>query len=166
MKGKEKTRAGASVSLRRGRRKNPELSRSVKRREQRLAVTLGEAARLARREAGLTQQDVAESIGIVPEVYGRIERGVSLPSLSTLFRLCVTLHRGPNQLLGFGPLRGLPPQASWAREVPPALAEAPEMRRLLRLLGLLTRLQLKLITRVAVSLLRNERHQDPEEKLS
>jgi transcriptional regulator with XRE-family HTH domain len=153
MKGKEEAREGTSVSRRQMRRKRPGLSRSVKRREQRLAVTLGKAARLARREAGLTQQDVAESVGIVPEVYGRIERGVSLPSLSTLFRLCVTLQRGPNQLLGFVPLSGLPPRPSWAREVPPALAETPEMRRLLRLLGRLTRLQLKLVLRVVAALL-------------
>jgi transcriptional regulator with XRE-family HTH domain len=64
---------------------------------------------VARRHAGLTQQDVAEGVGIVPEVYGRIERGGSLPSVSTLFRLCVTLHRGPNELMGFVPLRGEPP---------------------------------------------------------
>ena len=119
---------------------------------------------MARRCAGLTQQDVAEGVGIVPEVYGRIERGVALPSVPTLFRLCVTLHRGPHELMGFAPLRGLPGQALWAREVPPALAETPEMRRLLRLLERLTRLQLKLMARVAVSLLRAERRQGPEAK--
>jgi transcriptional regulator with XRE-family HTH domain len=157
MKGKREFRAGVRVSRRPRRRKSSGLSRHVKRREQRLAVTLGEAARLARREAGLTQQDVAESVGIVPEVYGRIERGVSLPSLSTLFRLCVTLHRGPNELLGFVPLRALSPRSSWAREMSPALAETPEMKRLLRLIGRLTRLQLKLMVRVAVFLLRDSK---------
>ncbi|WP_225412184.1 helix-turn-helix transcriptional regulator [Stigmatella hybrida] len=161
MKGK-KFRAGARVSQRPRHRKRPGLSHHVKRREQRLAVTLGEAASLARREAGLTQQDVAESIGIVPEVYGRIERGGSLPSITTLFRLCVTLYRGPNELMGFVPLRGLPPRSSWAREISPALAETPEMRRLLRLIGYLPRLQLKLMARVAASLLRDERRQVPE----
>jgi transcriptional regulator with XRE-family HTH domain len=164
MKGKEKALAGASVSRHQMRRKRTGLSRNVKRREQRLAVTLGKAARLARRAAGLTQQDVAESVGIVPEVYGRIERGVSLPSLSTLFRLCVTLHSDPNQLFGFVPLRGLPHRFSWAREVSPALAETPEMRRLLRLIGCLPRLQLSLMARVAVSLLSNERRQGPKNK--
>jgi hypothetical protein len=54
--------------------------------------------------------------------------------------------------MGFVPLRGLPPRASWASEVPPALAETPEMRRLLRLLERLTRLQLKLMGRAAASL--------------
>jgi transcriptional regulator with XRE-family HTH domain len=109
-------------------------------------------AKQARTRAGLTQQDVAESVGIVPEVYGRLERGGALPSVRTLFRLCVTLHKGPNELMGFVPPRGLPSRASWAREVPPALAETPEMRRLLRLLGHLTRLHLKLMIRVALSL--------------
>ncbi|WP_093517261.1 helix-turn-helix transcriptional regulator [Stigmatella erecta] len=164
MNANREARAATGVSRRQRRRKSPGLSREVQRKEQRLAVTLGKAARLARKGAGLTQQDVAEGVGIVPEVYGRIERGVSLPSLSTLFRLCVTLRRGPNEMLGFVPLRGPSTRSLWAREIPPALAETPEMSRLLRLIGRLPRLQLKLMARVAVSLLRNEHRQGPEEK--
>jgi transcriptional regulator with XRE-family HTH domain len=118
------------VSQRKAHRKFPVLPRDAQRREQRLAATLGRAARLARSRAGLTQREVAKGSGIATEVYGRIERGVILPSVPTLFRLCVTLHRGPHELMGFAPLRGPPGQASWAREVPPALAETPEMRRL------------------------------------
>jgi len=153
MRAIQNARAAAGVPLRKGRRKSTGLPRIAQRKEQRLAATLGRAARLARRRAGLTQQDVAEGVGIVPEVYGRIERGRALPSVRTLFRLCVTLQRGPNELMGFVPLRGLPSRASWARQVPPALAETPEMRRLLRLLGRLPRLQLKLMARVAASLM-------------
>jgi hypothetical protein len=87
-----------------------------------------------------------------------------LPSVPTLFRLCVTLHRGPHELMGFVSLRGLPGRASWASEVPPALAETPEMRRLLRLLGRLTRLQIKLMARVASSLLPTKSRPGPEAK--
>lgn len=133
-------------------RKRPALPRHIEIRQRGLAATIGAVAKQARTRAGLTQQDVAEGVGIVPEVYGRIERGVSLPSVPTLFRLCITLNRGPSELMGLVPLRGLPPRASWASEVPPALAETPEMRRLLRLLGRLRRLQLKLMIRVALSL--------------
>jgi hypothetical protein len=104
----------------------------------------------------------SEGVGIVPEVYGRIERGVTLPSVPSLFRLCVTMPRGPHELMGFAPpLRGLPDRASWAREVPSALAETPEMRRLLRLLGRLTRLHLKLMIRVALSLVHSDRASGP-----
>jgi transcriptional regulator with XRE-family HTH domain len=161
MRATPNARGAAGAPLRKGRWKSTGLPRSAQRKEQQLAATLGRAARVARRRAGLTQQDVAEGVGIVPEVYGRIERGVSLPSVPTLFRLCVTLHRGPNELMGFVPVRGLPPRASWAREVPPALAETPEMRRLLRLLGRLTRLHLKLMIRVALSLVHSDRASGP-----
>lgn len=162
MRDTRNAQSAEDVSQRKARRKLPVLPLDAQRREQRLAATLGRAARLARSRAGLTQQDVAEGVGIVPDVYGRIERGLALPSVPTLFRLCVTLHRGPHELMGFAPLRGLPGRASWAREVPPALAETPEMRRLLRLLGRLTRLQLKLMARVAISLLPAESRPYPK----
>ncbi|MBN1209174.1 MAG: helix-turn-helix transcriptional regulator [Myxococcaceae bacterium] len=156
-----KAPAKAPAAARSGRptargRKRPALPRHIEIRQRGLAATIGAVAKQARTHAGLTQQDVAEGVGIVPEVYGRIERGVLLPSVPTLFRLCVTLRTGPHELMGFAPLRGLPGRAPWAREVPPALAETPEMRRLLRLLGRLTRLQLKLMGRVAASLVHGD----------
>ncbi|HEX8705831.1 MAG TPA: helix-turn-helix transcriptional regulator, partial [Myxococcaceae bacterium] len=43
--------------------------------EKPLASTLGAVARAARMRAGLTQEDVAERIGMASEVYGRMERG-------------------------------------------------------------------------------------------
>ncbi len=49
--------------------------------------------------AGLTQVELAESIGTATEVYGRLERGKMLPSVPTLFRLCVALRSGPHELM-------------------------------------------------------------------
>ena len=51
-----------------------------------LALQLGKLARAAREKAGLTQQETAERVGVVTEVYGRMERGLLLPSLPTLLR--------------------------------------------------------------------------------
>ncbi len=99
--------------------------------------------------AGLTQVELAESIGTATEVYGRLERGKMLPSVPTLFRLCVALRSGPHELLGFAPMGSLPEAARL--EVPPELAPTPEMRRLLRLLGRLQGLQLRLILRLVVA---------------
>ncbi len=99
--------------------------------------------------AGFTQADLAASIGKAPEVYGRLERGRMLPSLSTLFRLCVALRTGPHELMGFSPIASLPQAAQI--EVPPELAHVPEMRRLLLLLGRLQGLQLRLILRLVVA---------------
>lgn len=52
-----------------------------------LAVSLGRAARRARKALGLTQANMAEQLDVCVEFYGRIERGVSLPSIETF--LCM-----------------------------------------------------------------------------
>ncbi|WP_224247883.1 helix-turn-helix transcriptional regulator [Hyalangium gracile] len=105
--------------------------------------------RAARMRVGLTQADLAASVGIATEVFGRMERGKMLPSVPTLFRLCVALRSGPHELMGFAPVDSLPQAAQL--EVPPELAHAPEMRRLLHLLGRLQGLQLRLILRLVVA---------------
>ncbi|WP_225412989.1 helix-turn-helix transcriptional regulator [Stigmatella hybrida] len=132
-------------------RKRPLLPEDAQRREQRLASTLGMAVREARMRAGLTQAELAESIGTATEVYGRLERGKMLPSVPTLFRLCVALRSGPHELMGFAPVGSVPEAARL--EVPPELADTPEMRRLRRLLGRLQGLQLRLILRLVMAFL-------------
>jgi DNA-binding XRE family transcriptional regulator len=111
--------------------------------------------RAARMRAGLTQAEIAASVGIAPEVFGRMERGKMLPSVPTLFRLCVALRSGPHELMGFAPLASLPQAAQ--RQVPPELADIPEMRRLVRLMGRLQGLQLKLILRLVLAFLTEPR---------
>jgi transcriptional regulator with XRE-family HTH domain len=68
---------------------------------QRFANELGAAAREARLRMGLTQAEVADRIGIAMEVYGRIERGVLLPSIQTFLGMCHVLEADPRVLLGF-----------------------------------------------------------------
>ncbi len=118
--------------------------------DQDLAATLGEAAREARRRARLTQADVAERVGIATEVYGRLERGLMLPSVETLRKLCRVLGVTSDALLGLrGDLR--------AAESPATYGEPPEIRRLLRRLRRLDPRHLRLISLLASELARRDR---------
>ncbi|WNG34827.1 helix-turn-helix transcriptional regulator [Archangium violaceum] len=64
-----------------------------------LQKRLGEAARTAREELGLTQAQVAKKAGMSPAVYGRIERGGMMPSVPALRRMAVALGASPAVLL-------------------------------------------------------------------
>jgi transcriptional regulator with XRE-family HTH domain len=55
----------------------------------------------ARDALRLTQAEVADALGMAREVYGRIERGQLMPSVSTLIAIAKVLHVTPNQLLGW-----------------------------------------------------------------
>jgi DNA-binding XRE family transcriptional regulator len=134
------------------RRTRSSLQKDIRRQEQRLRTTLGTAARVARLRSGLTQADVAETIGTVTEVYGRMERGKLLPSVPTLFRLCLALHSGPHELLGFAPVDRTSKKLPGGLEVPAPMADTPEIRRLVRRLGRLERSQLRLVQLIVASL--------------
>jgi transcriptional regulator with XRE-family HTH domain len=47
--------------------------------------------RATRQGMSLTQQQVADTIDIPAEVYGRVERGGMMPSVATLQKLCLRL---------------------------------------------------------------------------
>lgn len=81
-----------------------------KRRARPLPVILGEALREARLRAGLQQTEVATLINISRNAYSRLERGLMLPSVPTLYRLCTAVCTTPNELLGFS--YSLPPGTS------------------------------------------------------
>jgi transcriptional regulator with XRE-family HTH domain len=76
-----------------------------------LAVTMGHAARQARHARQLTQEQVAEQLGVSSEFYSRIERGLAHPSLETLLRMADVLGVMVDTLLGL--------------DVPQAAARAP-----------------------------------------
>ncbi len=65
-----------------------------------LAVTIGKSVRAARSALGLSQADVAEKVSRSPEFLGRIERGVTLPSVPTLVSLALALKVPSDTLLG------------------------------------------------------------------
>lgn len=60
---------------------------------------LGSRIRKVRRQKSLTQEYLAEQIGISASFLGHIERGTRVASLETLVALCNALHVAPEYLL-------------------------------------------------------------------
>ena len=60
---------------------------------------IGMRIRKLRRAEGITQEELADKIGISASFMGHIERGSRVASLETLVLLCNTLHTTPNHLL-------------------------------------------------------------------
>jgi len=115
--------------------------------DRKLAEAIGSAARAARQRARLTQADVAERLGIASEVYGRLERGLMLPSVPTLRKLCLVLSVSADELLGVRE-----PDGSLVAEPPPTYGESPELRRLIRRAQQLDRRKLRLLVLLAAAL--------------
>ena len=65
-----------------------------------LARVIGMTAKTARVEAGWTQEEVARRVGLVTQVYGRLERGDMRPSIETFRQLVLVLKVSPDDLLG------------------------------------------------------------------
>ena len=77
----------------------------------------------ARQRQGLTQQQVARAARLSPAVYGRLERGVGLPSIGKLRELCAVLNVSSDTLLSLSPPGVTPP--------PVAPTESLELRSIL-----------------------------------
>jgi transcriptional regulator with XRE-family HTH domain len=61
-------------------------------------AALGEAVRTLRREAGMSQEELADAAGTDLTQVGGVERGVRNPSYSTLLRLAGALRTSVGQL--------------------------------------------------------------------
>jgi transcriptional regulator with XRE-family HTH domain len=97
-----------------------------------LAKHLGAVAREARHGLGLTQEDVAERLGVAAEVYARMERGQALPRVTNLRKLCFVLRVDAGALLGTaGGGEPVPPPGPTFESATEASDSAP-LRRLLR----------------------------------
>jgi len=92
----------------------------------RLAPRIGAACRAARHHLQLTQEDVAERVGLATEVYGRLERGNMTPSVPTLRKLCLCLNLSADVALALDDTAELPPRPA------PEAEESADVRRLLR----------------------------------
>jgi transcriptional regulator with XRE-family HTH domain len=93
-----------------------------------LAKSIGLAARQARKQLQLTQEDAAERIDVSVEFYARIERGTSLPSILTFARIVSALGVSADALLGRHPAF-VQAGPAWT---PQQADESPEIRRLVR----------------------------------
>ena len=132
--------------------------------EKPLSSILGLAVRTARVRAGLTQEDVAERIGMASEVYGRMERGQMLPRVENLRRLCLVLNVPPHELLG---LDASAFKSAFSVEDHKARAdESADMRRLMRRLRKLSATQVKLLSQISGAMMARSRHGRGRKRLS
>ena len=60
---------------------------------------IGRRIRACRRQAHLTQAELAERTGVCHQFIGCLERGEGIPSLGTVMSLCSALEIDPNTLL-------------------------------------------------------------------
>lgn len=62
-------------------------------------IQIGERIKLARENAGLTQEQLAERIEVSPQYISDLERGVVGTSLATLKRICISLAVSADDIL-------------------------------------------------------------------
>jgi transcriptional regulator with XRE-family HTH domain len=110
---------------------------------------IGEGCRAARRKLRLTQELVSERVGLVTEVYGRMERGNMMPSVPTLVKVSRVLGMSPSVLLGFGE----PRHAALTPLPVPEWVERPGMWRLINTARRLSRRNLHLMVLMCRALL-------------
>lgn len=61
---------------------------------------LGNRISLYRQNAGMTQEELADKLGVTPQAVSKWERGVSLPDVTLLAQICHILHCSADSLLG------------------------------------------------------------------
>ena len=66
----------------------------------RMATGVGTALWWARVQAGLSQQDLADSVGAARQTISDVERGVAIPSVSLALAIGATLRRPVEDLFG------------------------------------------------------------------
>lgn len=95
-----------------------------------LQKSLGDVCRTVRERLGLTQAQVAKQTDLVPEVYGRIERGGMMPSVPTLRKLALSLGISADVLLELSRTD----VATTLAAPTPEGSLSPELRQLVRML--------------------------------
>lgn len=63
-------------------------------------IRLGNLVRIKRKELKMTQEKMAEKVGVSTAFLGHIERGTRILSVETLYRLCVALGMSADYLIG------------------------------------------------------------------
>ena len=62
-------------------------------------IQIGERIKLAREQAKLTQEQLAEQVEVSPQYVSDLERGVVGVSVATLKRICIALRVSSDQIL-------------------------------------------------------------------
>ena len=70
--------------------------------EHRLRATFAQRLQIERRNAGLTQEELAASIGRSVDLVSRLERATSSPSMETIALLAEALNTSPASLFAHG----------------------------------------------------------------
>lgn len=125
--------------------------------KKKLSVHLGETFRAARQQAGLTQAEVAERVGLATEVYGRIERGNTRPSVRSLRRLCMVLQVDANAALAIDGHES----ARWSQPSTPVQKDPPKLSRLIRTLRALNEPHLAAVHTMVLALAKLPGQQKP-----
>jgi len=81
-----------------------------------IEVKVGRRLATLRKQAGMTQRQLADAIGTAPEVISRMEHGTHGPSLDRLDEIAQALRVEPRALLDFGGEHDAPPRALDARD--------------------------------------------------
>ncbi|MCY1073022.1 helix-turn-helix domain-containing protein [Archangium lansingense] len=97
---------------------------------ERLAEALRETLRTARESAALTQEQMAERLGLGVSTYKRLERGVMSPGVRTLRKLSQVLCLSLDALLGPECARAVEQATRPPRRKRPARSRAPRARAL------------------------------------
>jgi len=111
-----------------------------------LRASIGHTVKAARLRLGLSQREVAETIGINSEVYGRLEQGTMAPSIRTLCRTCVALGISADAAFG------LESSGAPAAALQPAQVQSTLIRRLVRLASVLNACSVRTLTWVAANM--------------
>ena len=68
--------------------------------ELRIAAEFGQRVKQLRTEADLTQEELAEKVGMHPTFISNLERGYRVPSLPTVLRVADGLDRSATEIIG------------------------------------------------------------------
>lgn len=81
-------------------------------------VQIGRRVRVAREEAGLTQEEVAHAADVNLSYYGKLERGLNNPTASTLIRIAAAVGVDPGELIAGIAASALPERSPRPRRGP------------------------------------------------
>ncbi len=65
---------------------------------------LGERLKTLRKEAGFSQIELANELGIAQNTISQYEQGINCPSADMIFKICVALRANADYLLGLDEL--------------------------------------------------------------